>query len=116
MNDAAVARHLCALVHAIVPDDRGDPQPIIGKNLAAAFCLCNPMLVCAAPILDRRFVSEKGKRKHLARLAKTFEALDRYEAVDAFEQRPKLGGKIKIVLLSFRLRPDFEDDCDHAFL
>src|SRR5436190_19524830 len=111
-----VAWNLLAFVHAVVPDDAGHAQAIIGENLATAFGLRDPMFVCAAPGRNRRFVPEERERKDLAGLVEALEALDRYEAVDFFEQRPQLRSDIEIVLLSVRLRPDFEYDRDHFLL
>jgi hypothetical protein len=62
-----------------------DAQTIIGKNLAAAFRLRHAMLVCRAPSLDRCSISEKRKRQDFAGLIQTFEAFDRNEAIDFFE-------------------------------
>ena len=73
---ATVTWNLRAFVHAIVPDDAGDAQAIIGKNPAAAFCLRDPMFTRVAPSQNCRFVPEKRERKDFAWLIQALKTLD----------------------------------------
>ena len=85
MRGAAVRRHLLAVAHAIVADDAGNAQAIVGEHLGAAFGLRRPMRLDIAPGLDRRFVPPERQRENLATLIETLEALDRDESVDLVE-------------------------------
>ena len=52
---------------------------------AAPPALRRPVRGPVPPGLDGRLVAEEGERQHLAGLRQAFEALHRYEAVDAFQ-------------------------------
>src|SRR5437763_15652224 len=97
---ATVTWNLPALVHAIVPDDAGDAQAIIGKNPAAAFCLRDPMFTRVARSQNCRFVPEKRERRDFAWLVQALKTVDPQEGVDLLEQRPHVGGDTPVFLLA----------------
>jgi hypothetical protein len=71
------------------------------------------MFLDISPSIHRRFISEEGKREHLAGLVDALEPFDRNETVNCLEQRPQLGGKIEIAFLVLRSWPNLENHGDH---
>ena len=59
MDGTTIAGGLVALLHTVISDHAGYPQPIIGKNFTAAFRLRHPVFVRCSPSLHRGFISEK---------------------------------------------------------
>src|SRR5205807_2854251 len=116
MKGAAIRWRLRALVHAVVANDTGNTDSIILEDLRAAFGLALAVLRHVAPRFNGGLIAEKRQRKQFSLLGEALEPLDRDEAVDGFQDRPQPGREVEIVLLMFRLRPDFEDDGDHWLL
>jgi hypothetical protein len=114
MNFAAIGRRLVAFEHAVIADDAGDPQAIIGEDAAAAGLLGCPVRLEIAPLLHRRLVSEKGERQQFAAGRQALETFDRDEAVDRFEIGAQLAGEIQIFMAFAHIGHDFEDDGDHG--
>src|SRR5690606_5826970 len=94
----------------------GDPQPVVREDAAAPGALRLPVLLRVAPGLHRLLVAPEGQRKDPARVRQALEELDRDEAVDAIEQRPKVGGDAEIGVAAALRRLDLEDDRDHDAL
>jgi hypothetical protein len=69
-----------------------------------------------APSSQCGLVAPERERQHLAWIGDALKPFDGYEAVDAFEFRPQLGGEIEIVLSPALDRQDLEDDGDHRGL
>lgn len=116
MAGAAVGRGLVALGHAVVAADLGDPEAVVGEDLAAAPGLRKAMLGEVPPGLDGGLVAPEGERDELAGLADALEALDRDEAVDPFQERPELGGDLEIGGPVLGPGPELEDHGDHGTL
>src|SRR5215204_391894 len=78
----AVGRGFGSLTHAVVANNAGDAEVVVGKDMIAVDALRLPVHLERAPLLDCGFIAPEGERQHLARLRETFKALDRDEAVD----------------------------------
>ena len=103
MHAAAVVRSLCALIHAVISNDAGDPKPIISKYFAASFGLRQAVFVRCAPRLHRGLIAEERQRQDFPGLSQALEAFNGDEAVDLLEDWTQLRGDIYI----FFLAPDF---------
>src|SRR4051794_20796464 len=116
VHRAAVVWCLLAIIHAVVADDAGDTQMIVGKNVCAALGLGTPVLHRVAPGRNGRVVAPERQRQDLALLGQALEPLDRDEAVDGLQDRLQVGREVEISLAVFRLRPALEDHGDHERL
>src|SRR5260370_6330544 len=116
MNEAAVLWCLGTIVHAVIADHAGNAQPVVFENRRATLALAFAMLRHVAPRREGIFITEKRQRQDLALLGQTLESLDRDKAIDSFQDRLQFSCKIKVLLFMLRLRPDFEDHCDHMHL
>src|SRR5258705_8560719 len=110
---AAVLRRLRPVVHAIVPDDARDPQPVVGEQLTAPLSLRRPMGLEIAPLDEGGLVAEVGEREDLARLREALEALHRDEPVDLVQQRPQLRGDVEVFPAALGFGYDLENHGDH---
>jgi hypothetical protein len=110
-----VGRRLCAIAHAVVAQDLNHSQAVVLEDAAAARCLRGAMRFQVTPLLQpppRRARREKGQE--LAFLREALEPLDRHETVYLLQQRLQLGRQVEIVLAAALMRPELEDDGDHA--
>jgi hypothetical protein len=101
------------LTHSIIADHPGDTQPVITKNPAAPAGLRFAMLLQRAPACDCSLVPEHRQREDFSGFAEAFEALDRNETINLFQQGPQAGGNVEIFLFAVRLGPHFENDRNH---
>src|SRR5450759_4973232 len=90
---AAVGRRLGALAHAVVAQDAGDAQAVIGKHPVAAARLRQTVPLELAPALHRLLVAPVGKRQHLAFMGEAGKALDRNETILLLQLRPQRCGR-----------------------
>src|SRR3954452_10436095 len=116
VHRAAVLWRLLAIIHAVVADDAGDTQVIIGEDFCAALGLGAAVLHRVAPGLHGRLVPPERHRQDLALVGQALETLDRDEAVDGLQDRLEVGREVEIILAVFRLGPDLEDHGDHGLL
>src|ERR1700677_2168317 len=76
VRGAAVAWRCGSVVHAVVADHAGDPQPIFGARLGSATDLGAAMRLEIAPRFERGFIAKERQREDLAGLGQALEPLD----------------------------------------
>jgi hypothetical protein len=81
MEGAAVLRYLRPFVHAVIADHAGNADPVIVKNLGAAFRLAPAVFGYIAPGRNGGLIAKKRHRQDLALLGQALEPFDRDEAI-----------------------------------
>ncbi|MDB4990847.1 MAG: hypothetical protein JWN04_6025 [Myxococcaceae bacterium] len=114
MPAAAVFRSLSAVVHPIVAHDGRDAQSILLKHRCAPEFLRSTMRFYIAPARNRSFISPAGEREEAFRISKALKALNRDEPVRLGELGSERRGYVEVSLSGRRVRPDLENDDDHA--
>jgi hypothetical protein len=110
-----IRRRLRPFVLTVVAEYSGHAQAVVVKDLCAALCLDVAVLRYVAEDIDSCVVSPERERDELAWLRDALEPLHRDEAVEPFERVAEPNTEIDIVLSPPRLRPGFEDYCNHGY-
>src|SRR5690606_474968 len=114
MHLTRILRHFVPVVQAVVPDDRGDTEPVVGEDDLPSGLLRGPVQFEIAPLPYGFLVPPERERKNLSGLAQAFEPLDGEKAVDAVQVRTQRARGVEVVLLPVRVGQDLENNRDHA--
>src|SRR3954453_14573689 len=98
MKLVTVGRDFRPPLHPVIPDDAGNPEPVVLKPFCTAFGLRCTMGLKLPPRLDCLFITPEGEGQDLARFVETFKAFDRDKSVNIVEQGAKTGRDVQILL------------------